>query len=111
MKIASTKTMADLLNKEAKKMGVSDRHFRYITVPSDTYKMFIDMDIWEAEDNGDYLWQTGKLRAIEVEYPDEYCACNAYLTTKELNRIFKHNRGGIETAEDFAKIVIEEMEI
>lgn len=111
MKIASTKTMADLLNKEAKKMGVSDRHFRYITVSTEVYKMYIDMDIWDAEDYGDYNFNTGRLRAIEVEYPSEYYACNNYLTSKELNKIFKNNRDSIETAEDFAKVVVEAMEI
>lgn len=111
MKIASTKTMATLLNKIAKEMGTSDRHFRYITVSQDVYQRYIDIDIYNAEDYGDYNWQTGKIRAIEVEYPSEYYACNRYLTTKELNRVFKWYKSSIKNADDFAKKVIEEMEI
>lgn len=111
MKIASTKTMATLLNKIAKEMGITDRHFRYITVSPEVYQRYIDLDIYNAEDYGDYNWQTGKIRAIEVEYPSEYYANNNYLTTKDLNRIFKRYKSSIKNADDFAKKVIEEMEI
>lgn len=111
MKIASTKTMATLLNKIAKEMGITDRHFRYITTSREVYARYIDMDYFEAENYGDYNWQTGKFRAIEVEYPDEYYACNRYLTSKELNRIFKWNKARIKNADDFAKEVIEEVAI
>ena len=111
MKIASTKAMATLLNKIAKEMGITDRHFRYITVSPEVYKRYIDIEIYNAYDNGDYNWETGKIRAIEVEYPSEYYANNNYLTTKDLNRIFKRYKSSIENADDFAKKVIEEMEI
>lgn len=111
MKIASTKTMATLLNKIAKEMGITDRRFRYITVSPEVYKRYVDIEIYNAYDNGDYNWETGKIRAIEVEYPSEYYANNNYLTTQELNRIFKRYKSSIENADDFAKKVIEEMEI
>lgn len=111
MKIASTKIMATLLNKIAKEMGITDRHFRYITVSPEVYKRYVDIEIYNAYDNGDYNWETGKIRAIEVEYPSEYYANNNYLTTKDLNRIFKRYKSSIENADDFAKKVIEEMEI
>lgn len=111
MKIASTKTMTTLLNRVAKEMGITDRHFRYITVSPEVYKRYVDIEIYNAYDNGDYNWETGKIRAIEVEYPSEYYANNNYLTTKDLNRIFKRYKSSIENADDFAKKVIEEMEI
>lgn len=112
MKIASTMTMAKLLNRVAKEVGKdSGMHFRYITVTPEVYKRYVDMDLWDAEDYGDYNASTGKLRAIEVEHPSEYYACNNYLTSKELNKIFKNNRDAIENADDFAKVVVEAMEI
>lgn len=110
MKIASTMTMAKLLNRLAKEMN-KGMSFRYITTTPEIYKAYIDMDLWDAEDYGDYNFNTGRLRAIEVEYPSEYYACNNYLTSKELNKIFKNNRGAIENADDFAKVVVEAMEI
>lgn len=111
MKIASTKTMTTLLNKIAKEMGKTDMHFRYITVSPEVYQRYIDMDIYDAEDNGDYNWETRKLRAIEVEYPDEYYACNKYLTTKDIKRIYRWHKLEITTAEELAKNIIEEMEV
>lgn len=111
MKIASTKAMATLLNKMTKEMGITDRHFRYITLTPEVYKRYVDIEIYNAYDNGDYNWETGELRAIEVEYPSEYYANNNYLTTQELNRIFRWYKSSIKNADDFAKKVIEEMEI
>lgn len=112
MKIASTTTMAKLLNRVAKEMSKdSGMHFRYITITPEAYRRYVDMDLWDAEDYGDYNADTGKLRVIEVEYPSEFYACNNYLTSKELNKIFKNNRDGIENADDFAKVVVEAIEI
>lgn len=111
MKIASTQAMATLLNKMAKKLDKTDIHFRYITLTPEVYKRYVDIEIYNAYDNGDYNWKTGKLRAIEVEYPDEYYACNRYLTTQELSRIFRWNKVRIKNADDFAKEVIEEVAI
>lgn len=111
MKIASTKTMTDFLNKELKKQGVNDMRFRYIAIPQDVYRQYVNMDVWEAEYNGDFNYKTGKYRAIEVKYPDEYYACNRYLTSNDLRRIFTRWQLHIKNAEDFAKLVIEEMAI
>lgn len=47
------------------------------------------------------------MRAIRVEYPADWYACDGYITTKQLNKLY---RAG-DTVETFTARVLEEIEI
>ena len=105
MKVAATTTMAKMLAKAVKDKGYK---VRYITCDAEAYKWYVG-DIYEAEDQGDWLPNTNKFRAIEIQYPSEYYACPQYLTTREISNIFRTYR--CKSAEDLIDRLVEAVEI
>lgn len=106
MLIAATKKMVNELNKAAKAAGRPEK-FGHVTMTPDSYKWNVSMDIFGAYDYGDYSYNTGMVRAIRVEYPADWYACDGYITTKQLNKLY---RAG-DTVETFTARVLEEIEI
>lgn len=89
MKIKCTKTMTRELNKAGKTPeNYSKAHFDFIAVSPELYGRMINYNIFEAYDYGDYNAATGLMQAIRVSYPGEAYACENYITTKELNKLF-----------------------
>ena len=106
MRVQATKKMTGELNKVAKRTGKPYR-FEHATMDTDRYKWLVDYDIFSAYDWGDYDINTGKMRAIMVVYDDELYAIPRYITTRELNGIFKTG----DTLDNFINRVIDEVEI
>lgn len=106
MRVAATKKMAGTLNKAAKTAGYPFT-FEHFTVGVDTYRAHVDCDVWSAYDYGDFDGATGTMRAIEVIYPSEYCACPQYLTTRRLHGEYRKG----DTIESFINRVLESVEI
>lgn len=81
MRVQTSKVMADLLQKHFKKYTI------YKTKMSENqFKYCVDLDVFNHDDDFDY--KTNKYNVIVIEYPCEYYACNSYLTTKDLTKIF-----------------------
>ena len=107
MQVAATTTMARMLAKACKDKGL-EYQVRYITTNAEGYRHYIG-DIWEAEDNGDWLANTNKFRAIEICYdPNDY-ACPRYLTTQEIRNIRQHTNP--KSAEELVERLVEAVEI
>lgn len=87
MKLKATKTMAAALNKAAAAAGAGIT-FTLEKMPERVYGVMVDYDIFGAADYGDYNYSTGLFQAIRVSYPLECYACDSWLTTKEMHRIY-----------------------
>lgn len=107
MQVAATTTIARMLGKRCKELG-KNYNVRYITTNAEAYKWYVG-DIWEAEDNGDWLASSNKFRAIEICYdPNDY-ACPRYLTTQEIRNIRRH--ANPKSAEELVERLVEAVEI
>lgn len=108
MQVAATTTMARMLAKACKDKGLNYQ-VRYITVTPEVYKRYISIEVYNAYDNGDYNWETNKIRAIEICYdPNDY-ACPRYLTTQEIRNIRRHHNP--KSAEALVELLVEAVEI
>ena len=101
MKVKATKKMAEFLQERIKVYTI-----KFEKVSFDFLKWNVDLDYWAHEEDFDEA--TNKFRVIRVIYPMGYYACDRYLTTRNLRRLFRESDG---TAEDFAQKVFEEIEI
>ena len=86
MIVKVSKVFASFINKTAKEMGFK-AHAEVVKISSGAYSFTTGTDLWDAGD--DYDYSTGTCKAIMVSYPDEYYACNRYLTTYGLNNEFR----------------------
>ena len=91
MKVAAS----TLLLKEVKGAMREDSRFdgysvQYVTLKPEQYERLVG-DAMNAMDWGDFSSATGKIRAWVVQYPAEDYALNRYVTTAELNKIFKQS--------------------
>jgi len=92
MKIKVSKVMAKYMNKQ-----LPEYRFTVIELSDDNYHYLTGEDVYTAEDWGDFNYNTRATKVIKIEYPDEYYATPRYVSTKELNKIFK----GIKDIEVF----------
>lgn len=81
MKLTTTKTLTNILNKNSKYKITLEK----LTI--EQFKILVDFDVWEHEI--DYDFTTGKFKVIKVVYPDNFYACDNYITTKDLQRIIQ----------------------
>lgn len=88
MKIKVSKVFADFINKTAEELNFSV-HAQVVNLTENNYRLNVDYNIWDAQAYGDYNSNKGTFKAIRLSYPDDFCACPHYLTTKELNKEFK----------------------
>lgn len=102
MKLKATKTLANELNKmidNCNIYGVRMREREYaLRVDFDTYKHDNDFDC-----------KTNTFGVIVVEYPSNYYACNKYITTNDLVKIWKNTND--KTINGLAKAFCEFVEI
>lgn len=111
MRIQTTKTLTNALNKEVKKTNYNMR-FDHIEISSYDYSRIVSINFDDMEK--DYDYRSGKCKAIKVIYPGECYAMENYITTNDLLRIANKIDGTIYdplTVENFAQHVFEEYEI
>ncbi len=87
MKIQVSKVMVKALNEYARDMGRVE-HFTYNTCNWDTYRLHVNSDILNNAVH-DYISSTGVMKYITVTHPSNYYAADAYLSTRDLNRVFE----------------------
>lgn len=103
MRVKATNVMAKFLSEKLKDMGYEI----YFTKMSErAYRLSVDIDYFEHDEDFDY--KNEKYGVIVVEYPPEYYACNEYLTTKDLVKLF---RDSDKTVDGFIANVKNEIEI
>jgi hypothetical protein len=83
-----------------------DYKISLVKIPRERYIALVDCDIF-ANDI-DYDMRTGNMKAILVEYPIEYYAMPRYVTTRELQRIFRESD---HSYDGFKRSLIDNIEI
>lgn len=106
MNIQATKVMAQAINRALKAKGWEGYKADQVMLTSQAYSWYVG-DIYDAEDYGDYSDREDKYRAIRISYPADYCACDKYLTSEELNHLFTSG----DTLDEFMGKVLEAIEI
>lgn len=107
MKVKVTKTFVNELNKVKKQYPkFKDYEIEFCEMDENTYRWYVDLDAWWTECD-DFNLKTGKFNAIRVIYPPDYCACNKFITTKDLNKIYLRSD---KTYAGFFADVLEEIE-
>lgn len=86
MKLTTTKTLANELNRECPALTI-----RKSKLTAVDFKALVDYDAFAHDTDFDYA--TGMFSVIRVEYPADYCAVDRYITTKDLHRIYKRSNG------------------
>lgn len=107
MKIKVSKVFADFINKTAKEANVN-LYARVLSVSQSTYKACCG-DVFDAEEYGDYDWETGKVRAIVITYPEADYANPRYVSTRELTMNFR--RYGVKNVDGLKAMVLDMFEI
>ena len=102
MKIQVTKTMVNTLKKHLPK----GYKIEYTTVNRDSFAWLVDLHTYKHEIDYDFMIDAFKV--IVISYPDNYYACNKYITTIDLTRIFKKSD---KTLDGFIKDFIEYIEV
>lgn len=65
-----------------------------------------------AESVGDYDYNTGLCKAIQIIYPPDFYAMPAYVTTKDLKDYYKEcESGGDVTLERYKKTILNNLEV
>lgn len=83
-----------------------------VELPESSYKFTTGVDPFDAYDFGDYNYKTGFYRALCVEYPANYYACNRYISTYELQKTAKRYAAGrgsldLETVKNMVRYMCE----
>lgn len=106
MKICASKKMAQELNKAIQATRFSGMMtFEGVTMKPENYLIQVSNDYRDAET--DFNYNTGRVKVINVIYGPEYYALNAYLTTRQLNRLYAAG----DDWETYSNKVFEELEI
>lgn len=102
MRVEASKTMTRELKK-----AITGYEFCYIELNPDAYSWNV-ASIWDNEIDLKYT-KEGKpvFRAIKVIYPPEFYAMPYYLTTRELNKIFRNSNKTLEGFMNEVKAAIE----
>lgn len=101
MKVKTTKTMAKTLQQYFKDYKITQEKL--------TERQFIfnvSIDAYNHENDFDYI--TNKYNVLKVTYPNNYYACNRYLTTNDLIRAYDNSD---KTFNGFIKAIKQEIEI
>ena len=107
MQIKVTKTFASFINQTAKTLCFK-AHAEFVTMNMDNYRMLVGEPL-DAMFNGDYDSSIGVFKAIRVSYPDEYYACDRYLTTNEI--VHEFHRYGVVDMIDLMSMIKDMLEI
>lgn len=65
---------------------IPEYKFYLLKMGIDQYRISVDLDIFENE--SDYSPEKNEMKVLQIVYPSEYYAMPAYLTTRQLNRLF-----------------------
>lgn len=105
MQVKVSKAMVKALNAELK-TAYFKPVFRYVELTREQYAALVDYELLRHMD--DYKPEKGRFAAIAVSYNPLYNAATVYITTNELNRIF---RGSDKTYNGFILAVGNELAI
>lgn len=106
MKIKATKTMATALNKAMKNSKLSGYKVSLEKFTERQFSLYVDIDSYKHD--ADYNLEDGTFNVLKIAYPQDYYACNRYLTTRDLVNIYKHSD---KTYDGFMQQVIESIEV
>lgn len=84
IKVKVTNTTAKLIKKALPQCKID-----LVKLSENEFKWLVDYDIWRNEK--DYSIEDGKFKAIRIIYPQEYYACDKYITTRDLEYAFKQS--------------------
>lgn len=90
---------------ELKKALPAEHTITLVKLTPEEYRQYVHYNgAYYAEEQGDYDYNAGVCKAIEVKYPPGYYACAQYLTTKDLRNIAKEaSDAGKITLDDYKK--------
>lgn len=92
MKVKATKRMCKELLKAAKAANYTSIEDIFIdTASPEFYERFINDDLFEAVDYGDFDAATGLIKFITVIYKDTCYSVNRYFTTYDLVNEYNHS--------------------
>lgn len=104
MLVKVTKKMVKELNNALKDKPVT---FDYREADVTSYRFYVNSDVFQAYDYGDFDFNKNVFKFIACIFPEEYYAMNRYLTTYDLNKLFCSGM----TFDDFAKAVFDAVEV
>ena len=109
MKVKATKKMCKELLKAAKNADYTSIQNIFIdTATPDFYERYVDNNLFNALDYGDYDAGEGLIKFITVIYKEDCYSVNRYFTTRDLVNEFKHSD---RTYEGFINQVLSLIEI
>ena len=108
MRIQVSKTFASFINKTAREMGFKCMA-KVIKGSVNNYTFFTGDEVADAMYYGDYNFQDGTIKVLQVVYPYEYHACEKLVTTKQLNEEYK--RRGCSTLNDLKEMIRDMFEV
>ncbi len=88
MKVKVSRPMVKALNETLEQHGMK-AVLQEFTV--DQYRQYVDYDVYRNET--DYSEKKNKMRAIVLHYPDSCYAMPAFITTRDLSKVFKRCSG------------------
>ena len=109
MVIKVSKTFAKFINTTAKEMGFECEASVVNLTENQAYGFLGVEGMFDADDYGDYDWESNTYKAIRVVYPYEYYACPLFIGTGMLVREWRR-RGG-KTEQDLKDILRDMLEI
>lgn len=107
MKIKTTKTLAKFLSEKLKEHETTKNYtLTHEQLTQNNFSWLVDMDYYKH--TTDYNYNNNTFNVFKISYPYDYYACDKYITTKDLNRIFDKCD---KTANGFVNDFIEYIEI
>lgn len=104
MKVKVTNVMVRFLNAH---LSGKNYTFYLEKLTPEQYERYVDYDLFKHEN--DFNIKTSKLNVIRVVYPEEFYACDRYLTTNDLIKCFHNCKQ--KTASEFINKVFYSIEI
>lgn len=112
MKVQVSKVMAKAIAKAMKERNMRYESVSVVTMTEREYcwRVCDSFGLYEAQDNGDYDWLSEEYKVIRIDYPWEYYANPAYLTTKRLREVLR-SCGTSRTIDNFMNALCESIEV
>lgn len=108
MRLTTTKTLAKVLQDYARKNEKTKDYKIYKTTMSErTFSLYVDIDTYNHDNDFDFVKDC--YNVIVIEYPQDFYACNKYITTNDLTKIY--NKMQEKTLDNFIKQFFDYIEI
>lgn len=104
MKIKVSKVFAKHIEKV---LDIEGYKVEVTELTDDQYQALVGESVYTAEQWGDFNYKTRATKAIRIEYPEDYYALPRYLSTREINQMFK----GISTIEELNTEIVNALTI